>query len=165
MNEMLNILTRSLKTVIRKDCGENCLLLSQGLDPVLVQKISNHPVHIIEEDGSISPSSLIPFCWFGEKTNLGVKIDQFKVPVCSGFKRKLRNNQLCFEFDPEDNIRGNEVRNGLFLIVDDNMDKMMNIDSSEVEAKKPTKRELKYHRDNANAGIKVYLDAIGIHIL
>ena len=53
------------------------------------QDIINHPVHIVDENNSLSPSAFIPFCEFGgDMSALGVKIDQFSVPVCNSFKAK-----------------------------------------------------------------------------
>ena len=40
--------------------------------------MSNHPVHIIDEDEELSPTALIPFCTFGGNMSvMGAKIDQF----------------------------------------------------------------------------------------
>ena len=33
---------------------------------------------------------------------MGVKIDQFKVPVCNSFKAKIIRDQLCYDVDPND---------------------------------------------------------------
>ena len=43
-----------------------------------VSRLTNHPVHIQDEDGTLFPTALIPFCEFGGDLNvMGVKIDQF----------------------------------------------------------------------------------------
>ena len=66
------------------------------------QKISNHPVHIIDEDGNLSPSAFIPFCALGADTSIvGTKIKEFTTPVCNSFEVKLRNDQLCYEISVE----------------------------------------------------------------
>ena len=63
--------------------------------------VTNHPVHIKEKNGQLSPTALIPFCEFGgEISTMGVKIDQFEVPFCNSFKAKTLNDQLCYEIDP-----------------------------------------------------------------
>ena len=31
---------------------------------------------------------------------MGVKIDQFDVPVCNSFEATVLNDQLCYEVDP-----------------------------------------------------------------
>ena len=52
---------------------------------------TNHPVHIQEEDGQLSPTALLPFCEFGGNMSvMGVKIDQFDVPVCNSFRDTTR---------------------------------------------------------------------------
>jgi len=75
-----------------------------------LQKVSNHPVHIIDEVGELSPTSLIPFCEFGGNMSvMGVKIDQFDVPVCTSFRPKIIRDQLCYTVDP------NEYKNKIDL--------------------------------------------------
>ena len=66
-----------------------------------LQKMTNHPVHIQEKDGQMSPTALIPFCEFaGNMSVMGVKIDQFDVPVCNSFRPKIIRDQLCYTVDP-----------------------------------------------------------------
>ena len=51
-------------------------------------------------DNQLSPSAFIPFCDFGgNMATMGVKIDQFDVPVCNSFQAKILNDQLCYEVD------------------------------------------------------------------
>merc|ERR1712074_371782 len=54
-------------------------------DEELLQTVSNHPVHILNDEGGFSPSSFIPFCSFGDEF-IGVKVNQSDVPVCNIFK-------------------------------------------------------------------------------
>ena len=75
-----------------------CLIFLKGSSSFLekskyVHKISNHPVHIIDENGEMSPSSFIPFCQIGDRV-LGVKRDDFPIPVCNIFRPKIFNDQL-----------------------------------------------------------------------
>ena len=49
-------------------------------DKKLLQTVTNHPVHILNNDGKFSPSSFIPFCSFGEDF-IGSKVNQFEIPV------------------------------------------------------------------------------------
>ena len=66
----------------------------------LIQKLSNHPLHIITEDNKLSPSAFIPFCAYGWNTlMLSLRVNQFHTPVCNSFKAKIFNNQLCYEVD------------------------------------------------------------------
>ena len=71
------------------------------VDLNLIQRLSNHPVHIIAEDGSLNPTALIPFCELGNlnKAITGVKLDQFPFHVCQAFERKIFQDQLCYEID------------------------------------------------------------------
>ena len=68
-----------------------------------LQKITNHPVHFIEEDGNLSPTALIPFCEFsGNMSVMGVKMEQFDVPVCNSFRPEIIKDQLCYTVDPNE---------------------------------------------------------------
>ena len=62
----------------------------------LLRKVTNHPVHILNQNGDFSPSSFIPFCSFGDRI-IGAKSNGFEIPVCNIFKQKLYINQLCYE--------------------------------------------------------------------
>ena len=60
---------------------------------------------------------------------MGVKIDQFEVPVCNSFEAKILNDQLCYEvdlksFSDKHNII-NELKLGLNFIMDYNIDRQI----------------------------------------
>ena len=60
---------------------------------------------------------------------MGVKIDNFDVPVCNSFKAKIRNDQLCYEVDldqykDKDNI-DKSLKLGLLLFMDYNEDRQV----------------------------------------
>ena len=108
-------------------CPEN-LVLSFILDSKNVQKVTNHPVHSVNEDGIYSPTALIPFCDFGgNMAATGIKIDQFSVPVCNSFKPKVFHEQLCYEMEPNNYIQNRDLRHimhsGLTLIISYNEDR------------------------------------------
>ena len=46
----------------------------------------------------MNPSAFIPFCQFGGKM-FGKKISHFSERVCSGFKPKLFEGEICFSLD------------------------------------------------------------------
>ena len=100
------------------------------LDLQKLHRITNHPVHIFEEDGTMSPSAFIPFCQFGTNMlSMGVQTKMFKMPVCTKFKAKIFYNQLCYEVDPNKFIDRNlpniekELKLGLSLLVDTNFNR------------------------------------------
>ena len=78
--------------------GEKDFEEMDNLDSELFQSVSNHPAHIINKEGTLSPSSFIPYCQFGNSV-MGVKIEQFDEPVCNNFVPKLHNDQICYEID------------------------------------------------------------------
>ena len=58
---------------------------------------------------------------------MGRRSEQYDVPVCNGFKSKIRNNQLCYQIDLEaykdmTNIE-KQLKEGLVLIVDNNAER------------------------------------------
>ena len=102
----------------------------------MLQKLSNHPVHILDDEGNLSPTSLIPFCEFGGNISaMGIKIDQLEVPVCNSFKPKYVFNQLCYEVDPNEYVskaldeKGKKL--GLTLIIDYNEDRQLIFNAKE----------------------------------
>ena len=94
-----------------------------------LHRITNHPVHIYDEDGTQSPSAFIPFCQFGDTVKaMGRKSDLVKIPVCNSFKAKLFYNQLCYEVDVNETLKGKsfnlrELKLGLSLLVDTNFNR------------------------------------------
>ena len=57
--------------------------------------------HIINEDNDITKTAMIPFCEFGGNMSvMGIKMDQFDVPVCNSFRPIIVLDQLCYQVDP-----------------------------------------------------------------
>ena len=95
---------------------------------------SNHPVHIFDENGHMNPSAFIPFCQFGVNMSvMGVKSDEFDVPVCDVFKAKAVNDQLCYEVDPngfkDPSHIDRDLKRGLTLLIDYNEDRQVVFDN------------------------------------
>ena len=92
-----------------------------------LHRITNHPVHIFDEKGNLSPSAFIPFCQFGRNiSTLGSESDLFSIPVCNGFKAKLFYDQLCYEIDVnrfQDNFTEQDLQLGLSMLVDTNFNR------------------------------------------
>ena len=91
----------------------------------LIHTISNHPVHILDKNRDLSPSSFIPFCQFGDKV-LGIKIPQFPVPVCNIFRPKILNDQLCYEVDLnqfKESLSASNLKKGIIFFIDNNEDR------------------------------------------
>ena len=92
--------------------------------------VNNHPVHIFDKNGFLSPTAFIPFCSFGgNMKSMGRRSELYDVPVCNSFKSKIRNNQLCYEIDLEDykdtNNIEKQLKEGLVLIMDYNDERQM----------------------------------------
>ena len=87
--------------------------------------ISNHPVHIFDDDGNESPSALIPFCQFGKNfSSMGQQSSHFNIPACSSFKEKFIENQRCYEVDvnqyKDGTFRSLDLKLGISFLVDTN---------------------------------------------
>ena len=72
-----------------------------------------------------NPSALIPFCDLGGNISiLGQNINELDIPVCSSFKEKFHDNQLCYEIDVNNFIQkenATSIKNlGLSFLVDTN---------------------------------------------
>ena len=118
---------------------------SNNFDSKEVNKIVNHPIHIIENTGELSPSAFIPFCYFGDW--IGVKIDEFEVPVCTGFQATILNDQLCYKIDLNNlakNSSSKDYKQGFTFYVDTNQDRQINTSTGESE-------------------FMIYLDTVGMY--
>ena len=131
-------------------------------------RISNHPVHIHNEGGQLSPSAFIPFCEFGgNMSTMGVKIDQFDIPVCNSFQAKILNDQLCYEVDLEmlrnsNNIK-NDIKLGLALLMDYNEDKQF-VSDMKVDCEDNESFGSKIDGFNEDENAFIYLNTIGIRL-
>ena len=127
----------------------------------------SHPIHFISKSGKLSPSALIPFCEFGgDLKAMGVKIDQFDVPVCNSFQAKILNDQLCYEVDLNkfsNNIdKDKELRLGLNFIMDYNEDRQVTFNKA-VGSKKNSGQGLigKILETSQIQYVHIYFDTIG----
>ena len=127
---------------------------------MLLQEVSNHPVHILNSEGDFSPSSFIPFCSFG-KPFIGSRIREFDLPVCNIFKPRIYFDQLCFETDLQ-NLKDStkieeQLEMGLTLVLDYNEERQMNViprnDSQKMKV---------FHNIDDNS-VSIYLDTISIN--
>ena len=96
-------------------------------DNVLLNLL-NQPVHILDDNLNLSPSAFIPFCSFdGNSDLLGRDYGNFSLPVCSSFKKRLLEGQLCYQIDVNRVINDKSVaglqKGGLTLLVDVNAEK------------------------------------------
>ena len=99
-----------------------CLLGSMDL-----QRLTSHPVHLVDPDGNLNPTALVPFCSVSDDYSaMGVKIDQIGVPVCNSFRPKIIKDQMCYTVDPnkyKDKIDLNDVLSlSLFINYNEDME-------------------------------------------
>ena len=126
---------------------------------MLLQTVSNHPVHILNDEGKFSPSSFIPFCSFGEEF-IGARTQEFETPVCNIFRPRIYLNQLCYETNLQDlkdsQKIGKQLEKGLTLILDYNEERQ-NYNIME-QNESQTMKEL--YPDNDD--VSIFLDTISL---
>ena len=62
-----------------------------------IEGMITHPVHISDE---ATISAFIPFCTFGDAADrVGKWFDGFDFPVCSLFRKRMVEGQVCYEAD------------------------------------------------------------------
>ena len=126
---------------------------------------NNHPVHFVNRDGKLSPSAFIPFCVFGRNISaMGIKINQFEIPVCSRFQEKILNDQLCYEvdlnmFSNKENIK-QELKSGFAFIMDYNEDRQVKNNRKVVAVDKNNFLNIMMESDD-NDHANIYLSTIG----
>ena len=133
-----------------------------------VHRYSNHPVHLVNNDGSLSPSALIPFCDFGgNMSSMGKKIKEFKVSVCNSFQEKIINDELCYEVDLDkysnkQNIE-DELKYGFALVFSYNEDRQISFGENKVvsTSEESLIKDIVNH-DNTLDG-KIFVNTIGKH--
>ena len=102
-----------------------------------ISKISNHPPHIVDgNDGTLSPSSFIPFCSFAGDWNItGEYNDKLNTTVCNIFKETMVDGLLCYQADVDrfrDKVDMEKiVTKGLFFVLDYNENRMVDVGSYE----------------------------------
>ena len=120
-------------------------------------------MHIIDNEGALSPSSFIPFCSFGEDMeSLGTRIKDFDIPVCSSFQAKIKDDQLCYELDLH-KLKNNtdiedQLKSGLFLVLDYNEDRQL-IMKNQISK---TSEKLKMFSSDKENKAQIHLDTISM---
>ena len=129
--------------------------------------LTNHPVHF-DMDGQMSPSAFIPFCDFGgNMEKMGVKINQFDVPVCNSFQARILNDQLCYEVDLE-KFRNNtniehELKLGFVFVMDYNEDRQFTFLKA-FEKDVDARLSVKLFKEDDNEHASIYLNTIGKYV-
>ena len=94
---------------------------------------------------------------------MGIKIDQFDVPVCNAFEAKIMNDQLCYEvdlntFSDSNNIK-KELEIGFNFLMDYNEDRQVTFDKNHKRKELSLGNNVIESDQNQHAFI--YLDTIG----
>ena len=126
---------------------------------MLLQTANNHPVHILNDERNFSPSSLIPFCNFGDKF-LGARINEFEIPVCNIFRPRNYLDQICYETNLQDfkdgQKIGKQLEMGLTLVLDYNEERQ---NYNLIQKNQSQDKEALYQ---TNDDVAIYLDTISL---
>ena len=132
----------------------------------LFSVVSNHPAHFKTKGMNMSPSAFIPFCDFGgDMATMGVKIDQFDIPVCSGFQAVLLNDQVCYEanlMSISNNDIAKSLESGFAFIMDYNEDRQVIFQKNTKKVEGLVNWIAKSDQDQSAF---IYLDTIGKMIM
>ena len=125
-----------------------------------LREVTNHPVHIKNGKGKLSPSSFIPFCSFGQNMSvMGTHIDNFDVPVCNCFESVIHNDQLCYQVDLEkykdEDTLEKQLQFGLVIILDENEDRQFIANKNKL-----TERQRDVFSSDEEEGFQIHLDTL-----
>ena len=86
--------------------------------------------------------------------------------VCSDFKRKILNDQLCYEFYPEkiksNDNKENDLKLGLSFVMDYNEDRQVSLDKSSDDAKFGIWKNFDIMGSHDDDNAIIYLNTIGV---
>ena len=123
---------------------------------------------MIDDQGTLSPSSFIPFCSFGGNVSVeGKSSNNFNSPVCDKFRPAFLDGQLCYQVDP------NELRNevdmkkmashGIIMLLDYNFERMVRDDGNE-DSRLEDSSILLENKDNRKEAM-IYIETLGKQLL
>ena len=97
--------------------------------------------------------------------SVGVKIDEFDVPVCNIFEAKIQNDQLCYEVDlnvlsHKHNVN-RELKLGFNFLMDYNEDRQVTLDHGIIKTKKNKTLASSILETHQDQQAFMYLNTIG----
>ena len=136
-------------------------------DTEYIHKISNHPVHIVDDQNLFSPSAFIPFCSLGDDMEIiGKLVPNFTIPVCNKFKPTVLDGQRCYQLDVNESINKVDrklMSHGLTFLMDYNEDRMgMTNDNPKEVVKKKDLVAMHDSGDRQNEAM-IYIETLGIY--
>ena len=136
----------------------------QKIDNEQVQTMSNHPVHIMDHKGKVSPSSFIPFCEFGGNMSaVGTTFCNFDIPICTMFAPRMIDGQKCYTIDVNEvEVKSKEAeRHGLVFAMDYNEDRNIAEDIKDVDMDKATYLHKLLGNKDEMSRAKIYIETLG----
>ena len=95
---------------------------------------------------------------------VGIKIDQFDIPVCNIFQDRIINDQLCYEVDLNEYVSQKDsdkfLRLGLHFLMDYNEDRQVTFEES-LNKKKDFGFASSFTETDKDQNAIIYLNTIG----
>ena len=107
----------------------------------------NNPPHVLNKEGKVMPSALIPFCSFGSVLE-GKVMPNISFPVCDLFDPVVHDGKLCYQIDvtkkmsEKSSEQGKGLSKTLTLIIDANIERSVTTQIEHNEKKNPKTMEL-----------------------
>lgn len=126
--------------------------------------LTNHPVHIFDDNNHEVASALIPFCGFGTDMKIvGKTFSNFSFPVCDSFRPTLLRGKACYKLEVNPNMQTKVgIEGGLTLMVDQSKEKSVAPSSSNKNTKEE-RTTIRLIEPNADDSAEIYLPTIASH--
>ena len=95
--------------------------------------MNNHPPHLIDRSGSISPSAFIPFCAYSSNMDsMGQLIDGLEFPICTKLLPRVLEGHLCYTVNISSLVTKYDTKSGkehgMSLLLDFNDDRNVQVE-------------------------------------
>ena len=105
-----------------------------------MREFINHPVHVFDKSGNLSPSAFIPMCSFGGDPEVSKTTFDVGFPVCNSFEPVIHHDQICYEVDLNKKFKKDEdllryLINGIVLVLDYNEDRQIDLNEETKDQK------------------------------
>ena len=123
--------------------------------------LTNHPVHLFDDNNPELPSALIPFCAFGTDMKIvGKTFTNFSFPVCDSFRPTLLKGKACYKLEVTPKMQTKVgIEGGLTLMVDQSKEKSV-APSSSNKNNDEERTTIRLIEPNADDSAEIYFPTI-----
>ena len=136
-------------------------------DTEYIHRISNHPVHILDEHNIPSPSAFIPFCSFGGNMSVMQEyVPNFPNRVCNKFSPIVLEGRICYQVDVNEFMNQVDSKklmtHGLIFMMDYNEDRL-GLDTNNDETSVDKDYGDMQKKDDKKEKAMIYIETLGMH--